>query len=379
MGAQSFQNQPFLLGQTLFRPAGGFSDPWQGLENPFPRSLDLTTNPNKKLFFLPSEVFGWDPNFVMPRVQALSLGIQRDLFHRVAIDASYVGKLSRHLEDTVNINQARYIPGLDAAGQPLSTLANFDARRITVPNIYQKINMIQSGGNASYHSFQLSTKYRTDRLTLLGAYTWSRSIDTGQSTSVQSAGHQDNLNLNGDRGLSDFQRAHVVRLSWVYNLPNLTSLGAIHHVVGGWEISGLTSLSSGAPFSILTGRDNALMATTNRADVVGNPSLPGGRSRGDQVAMYFNIAAFAPNGTGVLGNSGRNLMIGPRSSNTDLAFIKNVRATERIGLQIRGELYNTFNQVNFGIPVNTVTAPTFGRLTSAASPRVVQFGLKVNF
>ncbi len=379
MGAQSFQNQPFLLGQTLFRPAGGFSDPWQGLENPFPHSLDLTTNPNKKLFFLPSEVFGWDPNFVMPRVQALSLGIQRDLFHRVAIDASYVGKLSRHLEDTVNINQARYIPGVDAAGQPLSTLANFDVRRITVPNIYQKINMIQSGGNASYHSFQMSTKYRTDHLTLLGAYTWSKAIDTGQTTSVQGVAHQNNLDLNGDRGLSDFQRAHVVRLSWVYNLPNLASMGVLHHVIGGWEISGLTSLISGAPFSIFTGRDNALTATTNRADVVGNPSLPGGRSRGDQVAKYFNIAAFAPNGVGVFGNSGRNVMIGPRSSNTDLAFIKNFRYTERLGIQFRGELYNAFNQVNFGNPVNTVTVPTFGRLTSAASPRVVQFGLKVNF
>lgn len=379
MGAQSFQNQPFLLGQTLFRPAGSLSDPWQGIENPFPRSLDLTTNPNKKMFFLPSEVFGWDPAFVMPRVQALSLGIQRNLFKRVAIDASYVGKLSRHLQDTVNINQARYIPGVDANGQPLSTLSNIDSRRITVPNIYQKINMIQSGGNADYHSFQTSTKYQTNRLTLLAAYTWSKSIDTGQSTSVQSVNHQDNLNLNGDRGLSDFHRAHVARFSWVYTLPNFSSLGFVSKVAGGWEISGITSLVSGAPFTILTGRDNALTATTNRADQVGDPTLSGDRSRGDLIAKYFNTAAFAPNGVGVFGNAGRNSMIGPRSSNTDLAFLKNFGFSERISMQLRGELYNTFNQVNFGNPVNTVTAPTFGRLTSAGSPRVVQFGLKVNY
>ncbi|WP_031498270.1 hypothetical protein [Bryobacter aggregatus] len=349
------------------------------MENPFPRSLDLTTNPNKKLFFLPSEVFGWDRDFVMPRVQALSAGVQRDLLKRIALDLSYVGKLSRHLQDTVNINQARYIPGVDASGQPLSTLANTDSRRITVPNIYQKINMIQSGGNASYHSFQTSAKYRTDRLTLLAAYTWSKSIDTGQSTSVQSVNHQDNLNLNGDRGLSDFHRAHVARFSWVYLLPNFSSLGFLNQAVGGWEISGITSLVSGAPYTILTGRDNSLTSTTNRADQVGNPEISGSRSRGEMIMQYFNKAAFAPNGTGVFGNVGRNSMIGPRSTNTDLAFIKNVRFTDRFGMQIRGELYNAFNQVNFGNPVNTVTASTFGRLSSAASPRVVQFGLKLNY
>jgi len=379
MGAQSFQNQPFLLGQSLFRPVGGFSDPWQGLENPFPRSLDLTTNPNKKLFFLPSEVFGWDPDFVMPRVQALSAGLQRDFFRRIAMDVSYVGKLSRHLQDTVNINQARYIPGTNSSGQPLSTLANTDSRRITVPNTYQKINMIQSGGNASYHSFQTTAKYRSDRLTLLAAYTWSKSIDTGQNTNVQGAQHQNNLNLNGDRGLSDFHRAHVARFSWVYFMPNFSSLGVASKVIGGWEISGLTSLVSGAPFSILTGRDNSLTATTNRADLVGDPSLPGDRSRGAKIVEYFNKAAFVPNAVGVFGNAGRNLMIGPRSSNTDLALIKNFRFTERYSMQLRGELFNTFNQVNFGNPGNTVTAPTFARLTTAASPRVVQFGLKANF
>jgi hypothetical protein len=379
MGAQSFQNQPFLLGQSLFRPAGGLSDPWKGLENPFPRSLDLTTNPNKKLFFLPSEVFGWDPDFVMPRVQALSLGIQRDLFRKLALDLSYVGKLSRHLQDTVNINQARYIPGVDANGQPLSTLANTDSRRITVPNTFQKINMIQSGGNASYHSLQTSTRYRSGNLTLLAAYTWSKSIDTGQSTSVQSANHVDNLNLNGDRGVSDFHRAHVARFSWVYMLPGFKTLGAMGKVIGGWEVSGITSLVSGAPFSIVTGRDISLTATLNRADQVGDPTLPGGRSRGELITQYFNRAAFAPNAIGRFGNVGRNSMIGPKSSNTDLAFIKNFGFTERISMQLRGELYNTFNQVNFGNPVNTVTASAFGRLTSAAAPRVVQFGLKLNY
>ncbi len=264
MGAQSFQNQPFVLGQTLFQPAGGFSDPWRGLENPFPRSLDLT-NPSKQLFFLPGEVFGWDPNFVMPRVQAMTFGFQRELFGRLALDAAYVAKLSRHLEDTINVNQAVYIPGFDANAQPRSTLQNIDSRRRLVPNVFQKINMIQSTGNASYHSFQFSAKLRARDLTLLAAYTWSKSLDTGQSPNVQGVVHQDNFNYDNDKGLSDFHRAHVFRLSWVYNLPNVTSSKALGAVVNGWELSGITSINTGGPFTIRTGRDNSLNRRRKRS------------------------------------------------------------------------------------------------------------------
>jgi hypothetical protein len=379
MGAQSFQNQPFDFGQTLFLPTGGFSDPWKGLVNPFPISIDLS-NPKKQIFFLPGEVFGWDPNFVMPRIQSITLGVQREIFKNLSIDTGYVGKLSRHLEDTVNINQAAYIPGLNASGEPLSTIANTDARRILVPNIYQKINMIQSGGNAAYHSFQFSAKYRSGPFNMLAAYTFSKSIDTGQSISVQGVVHQNNLNLAADRGLADFDRRHVFRWSWVYALPQVHVQPAVDFIASGWELSGLTSVSSGPPVTLKTGRDNSLTAVGNdRPNLVGDPSLPGGRSRGDQVIQFFNTAAFVANPTGQFGNVGRNTLIGPGLSNTDIAVMRNFRLTERFKLQFRSEFFNVFNQVNFSAPVNTVTSSAFGRLSSALSPRLVQFALKLHW
>lgn len=380
MGAQSFQNQPFLLGQILFRPAGGLSDPWRGLENPFPRSLDLTSNPNRKNFFLPGEAFGWDPAFVMPRVQVLTFGLQREFFKRFAVDAGYVGKLSHHLQDTINVNQADFIPGANPDGTPRSTLQNIDSRRRLVPNIYQKINMITSIGNAAYHSFQFSGKVRAKSLTLLAAYTWSRSIDTGQSPSVQGVVHQDNFNPALDRGLSDFHRSHVMRLSWVYELPGLKWNRALSLVAGGWQLSAITSLTTGAPFTIRTGRDNSLTAAGNdRPDLVGNPNLGDGRSRGDRIAQFFNTSAFAPNAIGRFGNLGRTTMTGPAFSNSDLAAVKNFALSERFRLQFRSEFYNVLNQVNFDLPANTVTANTFGRLTSAQPPRVIQFAIKLTY
>jgi len=380
MGAQSFQNQPFLLGQVLFRPAGGLSDPWQGIENPFPRSLDLTSNPNKKNFFLPGEGFGWDPTFVMPRVQVMTFGMQREFFKRMAIDAGYVGKLSRHLQDTINVNQADFIPGANPDGTAKSTLQNTDSRRRLVPNIYQKINMIKSIGNAAYHSFQFSGRIRAKNLTLMTAYTWSRSIDTGQSPSVQGLAHQDNFNPGLDRGLSDFHRSHVGRLSWVYDLPQLAHNRALALVAGGWQMSGITSLTTGAPFNVRTGRDNSLTAAGNdRPDLVGDPFLSRGRSRGEQIAQFFNTNAFAPNAIGRFGNLGRNTMYGPRFANSDVAVMKNFTISERFRLQFRSEFYNVFNQVNFDLPNSTVTATPFGRLASAQAPRVIQFALKLSY
>lgn len=380
LSAQSVQNQPFLLGQSLFRPAGGFSDPWRGIPNPFPRVVDAT-KPESLIFVIPGEVFGWDPNFSSPRIQALSFNLQREVLKNVSLDLGYVGKLSRHLYDTRNINQAVYVPGVDANGQPLSTLANVDSRRRRVPNIYQKINIIFSDQNASYNSFQFTAKYRTNRATLQSAYTWSKSIDTGQNYSIQGVVHQDNENPLGDRSLAEFHRTHVWRLSWVYDTPLLSGQNkAMNLLVNGWQISGITSVVSGAPFSIVTGRDNSLTGQGNdRPDVVGDASLPSGRSRSDQIAAFFNKAAFAANQTGRFGNAGRNIMTGPPLVQTDLGLFRNFNVTERVRLQFRAELFNAFNQVNFNNPVNAFTSTSFGRLSSAKDPRLVQLGLKVNY
>lgn len=381
MGAQSYQNQPFVLGQTLSTPAGGLSDPWLGMENPFPRTLDLTSNPNKKMFFLPGEAFGWDPNFVSPRIQAISFGVQRELFGRIAIDTGYAGKLSRHLEDTLNVNQADYIPGVDANGKPLSTTSNVDARRHLVPNIYQKINIIQSTGNASYHSFQATVKYRVSNLFVMGTYTASKSLDTGQNTNVQGLAHQDNFNPNADRGYAEFDRRHVARISWVYTAPRIPSNAFADRILGGWEFSGILSFSSGAPYTIKTGQDLSLTGVGNdRPNLVGNPYLPDNRSRAERMAAYFNTAAFVANSIGQFGNVGRNTMVGPGWSNTDAALMKTFAFAERFRLQFRSEFFGAFNHVILGNPGATLTSPTtFGRITSTSGSRVVQFGLKLNY
>jgi hypothetical protein len=135
---------------------------------------------------------------------------------------------------------------------------------------------------------------------------------------------------------------------------------------------------SGYPFTIYSGADNSLSANGfDRPNQVGNPHLGGGRSRTEKVAEFFNTSAFVPNPIGQFGTVGRNSLYGPGSANSDIALMRVFLPESRVKFQFRGEIFNVFNQVNFGAPSATLNSPaSFGRLTSAAPARQVQFALK---
>jgi hypothetical protein len=378
--AQSFQNQPFDLPQVIYDPAGGLGNPWQGLVNPFPVTIDIK-NPATQAFFLPAQGFGWDPHFVDPRVQAIGVDIQQQIKTNFMFDVAYVGKLSQHLEDTITVNQAAYIPGVGPDGQPLSTEANTNSRRILVPNLFEKIDINNSHPFGNYQGLQLSARYSSKSLTLFANYTFSRAIDTGQTTNVQGDSHQNNLNPNADVGPGDFNAAQVFRLSLVYSVPQFHVQPLIDVIANNWQFSDITSIVSGYPFTVYSGADNSLSANgSDRPDLVGDPHLSSGRSRRAKVNEFFNTAAFVPNPIGQFGNVGRNSLYGPGLANSDFALMRVFFPERRPNFQFRAEFYNGFNQVNFGAPSATLNSPgSFGRLTSAAAAREVQFGLKAQW
>jgi hypothetical protein len=86
-----------------------------------------------------------------------------------------------------------------------------------------------------------------------------------------------------------------------------------------------------------------------------------------------------PNAIGTFGSSGKNMLRGPDYFNTDVAMLKVTNITERIGLQLRAEFFNIFNNVNFNAPNSNVSSAQFGRITSALDPRILQFGVKLLF
>ncbi|PYQ93073.1 MAG: TonB-dependent receptor, partial [Acidobacteria bacterium] len=184
-----------------------------------------------------------------------------------------------------------------------------------------------------------------------------------------------------DYGVSREDVPHNLKVSNVWQLPNTGAGGVLRQVVNDWMLNTIVSWQSGFPFSIASGRDNSFTGINrDRADFVGgNADLGSDRPHGEMVASYFDISKFVPNAIGTFGNSGKNMLRGPKYFNTDVALVKVLNVTNRIGLQVRAEFFNIFNNVNFNAPNNNVSSAQFGRITSALDPRILQFGLKLLF
>jgi len=171
----------------------------------------------------------------------------------------------------------------------------------------------------------------------------------------------------------------------------------IDKVVNGWGLSGSATWQSGFPFSIFSGADNSLSGMLgDRADLavssVQQAVLGGGRSHAAQVQEWFNTNAFVPNAIGTFGDTGKNILRGPRFFDADLAAVKNAKITERLSMEFRAEFFNAFNNVNFGKPDNNLAdvGTTYGQITGlagasssntygTAQPRIVQFAVKFSF
>jgi hypothetical protein len=176
---------------------------------------------------------------------------------------------------------------------------------------------------------------------------------------------------------------HQFRLSYNWRIPSIQALGFVgSHVIGGWETNGILNLRQGLPFTVRSGIDNSLSGiNADRADIVGNPDLSGDRSKAQKVQQWFNTQAFTANALGTFGTSSRNLLIGPGVANVDFSVVKIFPIhkgpfAETQALHFRAEFFNVLNHANFNNPNATVNASTFGRILSAADPRIIQFGLK---
>jgi hypothetical protein len=146
-------------------------------------------------------------------------------------------------------------------------------------------------------------------------------------------------------------------------------------VVGGWQVGSIVTMASGPPITpVLQGNlaNTGTLSIHDRPDVVGNPY---GITR--TLDQDFNTAAFANHAQYVIGNAGRNILRQRGFFNWDFSAHKEFSLLERLRLQFRFEAFQFTNTPRFGAPGSTFGAPAFGRITSADTPRVLQFGLKL--
>jgi len=151
--------------------------------------------------------------------------------------------------------------------------------------------------------------------------------------------------------------------------------GIADKLLGGWQLTGITSFGTGEPFSV-TFNSTVLGWPSSRADIIGNPAVSN-RS----IDQWFNPAAFAVPAPFTYGNSARNLLFGPGYFNWDAGVFKNTLLTERINLEFRAEFFNILNHANFAVPASNISVPsTVSRISSTSNtPRDIQFGLRLQF
>jgi hypothetical protein len=373
LSAFGTNNAPFIL--PLATVPHSFSNPYFGRDDPFPYDFGSGAR-----FEYPIEVLSPGEHLRNGYVQQFNLNVQRQFGDDVAVTVAYVGNVSHKLLQTRDLNTAVFGPG--------ATAANVQSRRPIHPEFYSGLGFAFSDANANYHSLQVEVQKRWSKgYTFQLAYTYSKTID---DSSINGAldGLQTLQNPNdyrkGNRGLTDFDQRHILALNGQWRLPFFRNKGALTWVLGGWELNSLVRVTSGLPINVTSGCDCALIGAgrdvgPQRPNVVGDPILDTGRARGQLVAEYFNTAAFAVAGPGQFGNTGRNSLIGPGFSKTDLGIAKRFPLWEGSTLQLRGEIFNLFNQVSFLNPNNVLLSPAFAQIQAAHEARIAQFGLKWEF
>jgi hypothetical protein len=216
------------------------------------------------------------------------------------------------------------------------------------------------------------------------SYTWSKNLTDNQSD--RSNAPQDTFNRHGgEYGLASLNRTNVLTANYVYAFPWFKNQGgAMGHLLGGWEISGITTYASGNPLTATTSSVDPAgigflgpSSAGPRPDMVGNPN----NGAPNTIGQWFNTSAFANVPAGVIrpGNAGRGTILGPGYGRWDFSIFKNFKVREPLNIQFRTEMFNVFNHTNPLAVSTNVTASNFGQITSTRDPRIIQFGLKFSF
>ena len=358
---------------------------------------------------------GVQPDLQTPTLLSWTLRVQQEITPNTSLTLAYVGSHGYHELIGTDGNEpfpvicpnpacpARYPSTFPVglAGTPIPSGTYFVPTAVRANPALANTWTYFSRGDSAYHALEVDLNRRFHNgLALRGVYTWSKTIDDGDSLNATTSGGEpatasNPFNLRADRGLANFDVRNVAVISEVYALPfgrgtrfgsNIT--GVSNALASGWNVDSIVTIQGGFPFTPqLSYNPSNDGDTRNPVRPFINPNFHGSVIRGTPT-QWFNPAAFlAPSNTtansGFYGNVGRDTLIGPGLGTWDLSFLKNTPLRERFTLQFRAELFNLLNRANFSAP-NAITftptgvSPTAGLITSTStSSRQTQFALKL--
>jgi hypothetical protein len=369
---------------------------------------------------------GVQPDMQTPTIFQYSLRIDRELSPNTSLSVGYVGSHGYHELIGADANAPKPVVcpaspcpanfpntavwgALAGTAVPAGTFFIAPGTKKPNPAIANTWTWF-SEGNSSYNALQVDLRRRFSKgLTIRGVYTWSKSLDDGDSLNATAAANAVALLSNpyvprADWGLATYDVRNVGVVTASYDLPFgrgrsfLNSSGsAVNYLAGGWTVNSIVTAQSGFPFTPqLSYNPSNNGDTRNPVRPFVNPAFSGPVVLGSP-SQWFNPNAFIapPNNSGFFGNLGRDTFTGPGLVTWDFSVLKDIHIRERMNLEFRAEIFNLLNRANFNTPnlitdvllpgatpgstsTTPVISPAAGVITSTStSSRQVQFGLKL--
>jgi len=326
--------------------------------------------------FMPS------PFYHTPTMYEWSTSIQIQATANWALELDYLGNRGVH-QDVLHLTANQAIPGTG----PLQ------ARR-PWPD-FNQVRYDTYDALSNYNALLVkATKRSSHGLSALIAYTYSKALDHNSGTSETEIAPQDDNNFQAEYGPADISLKHRLVVSGVYELPFgagrqfATGSSAANKVIGGWDLSFILQAQSGYPFSVYSATDFSNTGSfAPRPDRLCNGTGPG------KLAEWFNLNCFSTvalqqalaNGTPRFGNSGRNILTGPRLFDLDASLSKRFSIGERVKVEFRGEFFNLVNHPNFALPNSFIGSASAGVISNTVPlgatgyNREIQLGMKFQF
>jgi hypothetical protein len=380
-------NPPTTINATLQTTGTGFSaTPAAMLSAPFPASM-LSSYVSSTV-----SVKARARDQDAATVKQWNVAAEMPLPWRSSVEVAYVGNRGSNLQANLPVNAVQFgVNGAVAANRPYPQ--------------WQQIGMVFTAAQSTYDSVQLKfEKRQSDGLYLLASYTFANAQEevgafgAGGHT-IQSTLKRDFSNLaellRADRGPNAQTARHRLTFTQVWQIPigRGRAMGAqmrpaLDAVVGGWQVSSITSWRTGLPVDVTlssSGTDPATGLTYTFFSRNGGglrPNLtgidPNRNSSTDDRLHYLDPAAYSVPVVNTPGNAGPTSAWGPGALTTDLSLVKRF-TFDRLTADVRAEAFNLFNRVNYNNPNGTFPSVNFGAITSAGDPRIVQLAVRLGF
>ena len=364
-------NPPWGAQITIPNPAGGFADPYLGYPggNPFPGLNEGWRNAAFPAF----GVYVNTPIKMEPtQLQQWNVSVQRQLGDWMA-SASYLGNRSIHLWRGTELNPAVFGPG--------ATTGNINQRRVlflqnpTQGQFYGTIGHVDDTGRGNYNAVLMSLQRRLKNgFSVLGNWTISKCMSDPATTEITGPTIVNPADPGLDYSYCASDRRHVAGVSAVVRTPTFANK-TLSTIFGDWQLSPIIRFQTGNRSSITTGVDNALTGLGGQrgVQVLDDPYGAGGP------LAYLNRAAFTTPASGTYSTLKPFTIVNPSQFNNDLAVTRTFRLAGTQNMQVRWEVFNVINHVNYNNPVTSLNSGTFGQILAAGDPRIMQFALKFSY